>query len=638
MSRLAVGVAVLVVVIVWGAPAHAQSAPARKAATIAVKIDSTPQQAEIYLDDKKAGLVGYTPWEGRLAPGNYALILELPGYQTVTRAVTVDARNHDFAVALVKGAPPPTPPPLPAVKKGSLLVDADVPAATVLVDGKKLADPTPVVADALDEGTHTVEVTKEAGQTWRQTVTVKPGARTKVVAELRALAGGTVRVLTNVPDAEVFVDGTSRGKAPLDVPGLAVGNHIVQARAPGHADKEQAVQLAGGQLQVIKLDLLPGVSGPSGTLRVTTAAPGATVFVDGTSVGVTPWESGVAAGDHLVVVEKDGFGRFERRVTVGQGGALDVAAELKPVGSLRFLSSPDGASVVLDGNVIGKTPLVKTDVPAGDHVIAFRADGFHEFQQPVTVQGGQMAVLNGTLRSSNEPAPNEDASVRQGLSSYGAALVPPGHVTLDASLGYPYWLEFRAATGVPQIRAFPVDVAVGFRSLLDTWEFLFTGRVRLAHQEPFALAAFATIGGGAGADGRNQFTFQTGVIGSILFSKVATVSARLYLDAWSDRLCSTDDTGKPQGADVCTGKASAADVARAEAIHGTDLFARDTGVRIYTSAVAEIAVSPVVNFFVVFEGTPFQDQRAGFTGLFTPTLVSDSDPIYNVRAGLTFKF
>src|SRR5262249_42730556 len=127
MSRSAAGVAVLVVMIVLGAPAHAQSPPARKAATVPVKIDSTPQQAEIYLDDKKSGLVGYTPWDGKLAPGNYALILKLPGYQTVTKAITVDTRNHDFAVSLVKGAPPPAPPQAPSAppvaKKGSLLVD-----------------------------------------------------------------------------------------------------------------------------------------------------------------------------------------------------------------------------------------------------------------------------------------------------------------------------------------------------------------------------------------------------------------------------------------------------------------------------------------------------------------------------------
>src|SRR5262249_8726051 len=115
-------------------------------------------------------------------------------------------------------------------------------------------------------------------------------------------------------------------------------------------------------------------------------------------------------------------------------------------------------------------------------------------------------------------------------------------------------------------------------------------------------------------------------------------SARLYLDAWSDRLCNKDDMGMPEGADVCTGKASPADLARARPVHGMDLFARDSGARIYTSPIAEIALSPTTNFFLGFDRAPVQDQRAGFTNLFTPTLVSDSDPIYNVRAGLTFKF
>src|SRR5215470_2777151 len=96
-----------VLVVGAGTVAHAQPVPrpARSGPTLPVKIDSNPQQAEVYLDDKKYGLVGYTPYEAQLARGDYLLILELPGYQTVTRKITVDTDSHDFAIPMAKGTP-----------------------------------------------------------------------------------------------------------------------------------------------------------------------------------------------------------------------------------------------------------------------------------------------------------------------------------------------------------------------------------------------------------------------------------------------------------------------------------------------------------------------------------------------------
>jgi hypothetical protein len=681
--------------------ASAQTAPrpAKKGTKYTVKIDSSPQQAAIYLDDKKYGIVGYTPYTGKLTKGAWTLIIELPGYKPSSQAVTVGSASREFFVPLEKGsatldvqtASDPNvagatiyvdgeakgtapnaaevaegrhllelkkkdfgdfaqwvtvkagervtlTPVLRGNTKGSLLVDSDINGATVVVDGKKLDDTTPAIVDALDEGPHIVEVTKDAGQTWKQTVTVKAGTRTKVSAELKGLAGGTVRVLASVSNAEIVVDGVSRGNAPLDVSGLAPGSHIFTARAKGYADKDQSVDVKAGEQKVIKIDLAPGVSGPAGTLQVNAPAQGATVFVDGQTVGQTPWASRVSAGDHSVVVDKEGFARYEQKVTVAEGGTIAVTAELRPIGGLRFLSSPDGATVLLDGVPIGKTPLVKSDVPVGEHVIAFRADGYREFQQPVVVQGGQMGVLNGSLHLTSELTADEQAAVRKGLSSYGAGTVPAGHVTVDASAGYPYYLELRATTGVPEIKFLAADVAVGFRTFFNNYDFLGTVRARVAHYDPFAAAIFATIGGGGGKDGRNQFTLQAGAIGSILFGSVVTVSGKVYMDLWSDRLCG-GDSGALTGTDVCKGTASSADITKARKIHGSDdLGTRDNGVRLYTSIVAEIAAAPWLNFFFLLEGAPFQDQRAAFTNLFTSTLVSDTDPIYNFRAGVTFKF
>jgi hypothetical protein len=227
-----------------------------------------------------------------------------------------------------------------------------------------------------------------------------------------------------------------------------------------------------------------------------------------------------------------------------------------------------------------------------------------------------------------------------GVTSYGAAGVPAGHFTLDASVGYPYWVEARATTGIPTIVV--ADVGVGVRTLLTTWELFVTGKVGLVRADPFALAVFATAGGGAGAAGRNQITFQGGLTGSLIFGDVVTLSGRVFVDAWSDRLCMEPASGRvfaTEGPDVCKGTSTQEDLLRARLLHGDDdLGSRDTGARVYLSVVVEAALSEVLGFFAILEGAAFQDGRAAHSSLFNGALIAEDDPIYNGRAGLTFKF
>ncbi len=80
--------------------------------------------------------------------------------------------------------------------------------------------------------------------------------RTEVEATLRTLDGllGTLRITTNVPGAEVWVDERRVGLAPGDVR-VAGGRHTVQLRAPGHLPAQADVQLAGRSVRSVALTL-----------------------------------------------------------------------------------------------------------------------------------------------------------------------------------------------------------------------------------------------------------------------------------------------------------------------------------------------------------------------------------------------
>jgi tetratricopeptide (TPR) repeat protein len=80
--------------------------------------------------------------------------------------------------------------------------------------------------------------------------------RTEVEATLRTLDGllGTLRLTTNVPGAEVWIDDRRVGTAPGDLR-VAGGRHTVQLRATGHLPAQADVQLTGRSIRSIRLTL-----------------------------------------------------------------------------------------------------------------------------------------------------------------------------------------------------------------------------------------------------------------------------------------------------------------------------------------------------------------------------------------------
>src|SRR3954470_14036334 len=102
------GVAALAIVFSVAFVTAASAADCPKTGRYAVKIDSAPQGAPIYIGDKTCQ-VGVTPWQGKLNKGDYNVIIETPGYEPQTKAFHVGALRaaQELFVPLIKKADPP---------------------------------------------------------------------------------------------------------------------------------------------------------------------------------------------------------------------------------------------------------------------------------------------------------------------------------------------------------------------------------------------------------------------------------------------------------------------------------------------------------------------------------------------------
>lgn len=132
----------------------------------------------------------------------------------------------------------------------------------------------------------------------------------------------------------------------------------------------------------------------TGSLTVTADLDGASVYVNGTSVGSTPYEDGdIRVGSHEVKVTKDGYADYVKMVRIRPGKSIELRASLDVLPpSLRIVSDVAGATVFLDRNYVGTTPVDIQAVEAGEHQLTVSANGYDMYTETVTVTTGHRDI------------------------------------------------------------------------------------------------------------------------------------------------------------------------------------------------------------------------------------------------------
>jgi hypothetical protein len=71
-------------------------------------------------------------------------------------------------------------------------------------------------------------------------------------------------------------------------------------------------------------------------------------------------------------------------------------------GSIAITSSPVGATLDIDGIPRGATPLILTEIPAGNHLVTLSFKGYDDWNHTISVGSGLMAAINAELEATKE--------------------------------------------------------------------------------------------------------------------------------------------------------------------------------------------------------------------------------------------
>jgi hypothetical protein len=390
-------VAVIVLALLCGRSAFADCP---KTGRYAVKIDSAPQGAPIYIGDKTCQ-IGVTPYVGKLNRGDYNVIIETPGYETATKPFHVAAlrKTQELFIPLVKKADPP---------KIDIRADADpkgVAGATVMLDGE-VKGQAPLVMTTT-AGRHQLRIQKDGYEAFEQWYSVTDNNTQTVMPTLKEIAKpkyGTVVVDADVPDAEVYIDGNKHpDNTPAIIQNVIEGLHVIEVRKEPALPWKQTVQVTAGQQTKVRAELQATLNGGTGVVRVLCDTDGARAALDGTDMGPVPVDiKDVKAGEHIVTVKAPGMQPEDKHVTVAAGSSQIVKVDLNASasgeqGMLKVVSMTPEAEVFIDGADVGKVPQEKR-VSAGDHPVVVRLEGFKQFEQKVRVDAGQSVTVQAQLK------------------------------------------------------------------------------------------------------------------------------------------------------------------------------------------------------------------------------------------------
>ena len=220
---------------------------------------------------------------------------------------------------------------------------------------------------------------------------------------------GLLALRTEPVEARVLVDGTPIGNSNAGELEIPAGLHRLRVEADRFLPLEQDLTVEGlGKQQSLELRLAPGW----GSYRLETEPAGATVTLDGAAIGTTPVTLELMQGPRQLQLSLAGH-RDEALFVEAKAGEERSLARMTLVradAKLRISSTPAGASITLDGQFRGVTPLdIALESGKAHELIAFKAGHERALRRFSATAGEQeiklsLRALAGEIRLSVSPA------------------------------------------------------------------------------------------------------------------------------------------------------------------------------------------------------------------------------------------
>lgn len=230
---------------------------------------------------------------------------------------------------------------------------------------------------------HTQEGTLEIAERTTLPITLKP-------------AFGYVSVYTSPEDgADVYVDNELLGQSPLESDKrLLSGEHILRVSKRNFRPIEQKITISDDVRLPVNIDM----SATFANLSIE-AGEGVSIYINGEIMAEQSWSGRLNEGSHLIEARKPNHvsSKLDYMARSGVSEHIILAAPVPIYGKLEVGGSPTNATVSLNGEVIGHSPDIFSNLLIGDYELRLSKEGYISKTQTITIEEAKTTLVAAAL-------------------------------------------------------------------------------------------------------------------------------------------------------------------------------------------------------------------------------------------------
>jgi len=289
-------------------------------------------------------------------------------------------------------------------EQGKLELNLSELGVTLVIDGRSRGTMSKKdIKIQLSPGQHDIRVIKEGFKT--QTFIVAIEAKAIVSKPIQLISTGEaveeivdwsfLTIKTTPDQSMVVIDGIEYSPTFFDDK-IAPGEHTLKLSKPLYYSVVKEIELEPGQLHDLSFELKPNY----GSLSIVSDPPGASIVVnDRNELKQTPHTvTHLQSGQYELTISLPDYRSHEQTITISDAIETKVNIKMTPAfGWLDLTSNPPQSEVVIDGNVIGVTPLQNSKLPSGEYLLTVRTEYYKDHQEMITIKDGEHLTLDVAL-------------------------------------------------------------------------------------------------------------------------------------------------------------------------------------------------------------------------------------------------
>jgi hypothetical protein len=272
-------------------------------------VHSTPPGAELTVNDVHRGTTPALITD--LPPGAYRLKISKTGFLPRLLDATIDNRTPKRIHTDL------------AADTATLTVKATPEGADISIDGMRLGT-SPCTLQNIRTGNVSISIAAPGHRLFVETLSLQAGEHREIDIALKP-EPSSLTVSTTPPGARIVINDQFRGRSPVKISNIAVGEYVIRTELEAHDPATRSVRIGLGSDLVEDIPLTAN----AGQVEITTEPAGVGVQLNGIPRGETQSEPGktdkisaafsiplVLVGTHSLKLTKVGFYPLTREITI----------------------------------------------------------------------------------------------------------------------------------------------------------------------------------------------------------------------------------------------------------------------------------------------------------------------------------